>query len=57
MLELKSVVGDMEWANQMADEVSKVDWEELLRRIEDENFFDKSFTSDLSSSNATKSKP
>jgi len=45
---------NLDWADQIADEVSKVDREELLWWIEDENLFSASFSSDLSVSTPVK---
>ena len=49
----------MNRADSMAEEISNVDREELLKRIEDENLFNKSFTSDsgMSVSSKTRTQP
>jgi len=44
-------------ADEMASEISKVDRDELLKRLEDEDLFNKSFASEISVSSKTWSKP
>lgn len=40
-------------ADEMASEISKVDRDELLKRLEDEDLFNKSFASEYSVSSKT----